>query len=69
MVERFFKWTCSYCGDTVELRNYGLPDGWVYIKTIGNVPHACPNCYLNLPEGTKTSDFNWKDKEFLNYEI
>ena len=48
MVSRFFHWTCDFCHTTKESPNYGLPDGWIYLKPILfkriEVEHACAHC-------------------------
>lgn len=43
-LERYFEWTCDYCGKVENKHDYGLPEGWVFIKKMGCVPHACPAC-------------------------
>lgn len=53
-MRRVFIWTCDYCEIQTQKADYGLPDGWVYVKKIGPVPHACPDCVPNLPPGTQT---------------
>jgi hypothetical protein len=45
MLERVFLWTCDVCCKLQKKDNYGLPDGWVFIKSIGGpVKHACAEC-------------------------
>lgn len=40
--------------------DYGLPEGWVYIKTIGKVPHACELCKVGMDPKTLGSGVDGK---------
>ncbi len=68
MLDRIFIWTCNYCLTTVSKRGYGLPDGWVYVNSMGEVPHACGECTLILPTNVRTSQKHW-DADCLTFEI
>ena len=46
-VERYFHWTCDFCGRTVLKRDYGSPSKWrVYLRsfTNDNIKHKCEKC-------------------------
>lgn len=58
MFDRIFIWTCDYCKKVVQKHDYGLPLEWVYIKTMGNVPHACEECKIKLSPEVKTGRGN-----------
>lgn len=68
MFERVFIWTCNLCGTSVQRTNYGLPPGWIYIKKMGDVPHACGECALTLPTTMQTSPKKW-DAECMTFQI
>jgi hypothetical protein len=42
-IERLFHWTCDACS-AVEIRNdYGLPQGWIFVKGM-RITHRCEKC-------------------------
>ena len=54
-LKRKFHFTCDFCDDgygkeiTVIKEGYGLPEGWIWIKSIGEIQHACEDCKENIP--------------------
>lgn len=68
LIDRIFVWVCDYCKTRVEKSTYGLPEGWVHIKRMGAVPHACGECALLLPTHVQTSEKKWT-ADCLTFEI
>jgi hypothetical protein len=50
MIARFFHFFCDEkaegCAGTMQIPNYGLPDGWKALRAGIKTPlkHLCPNC-------------------------
>lgn len=49
-VTRFFRWTCEYCGYTVNRPDERIPDHWKQITSQGYTGHVCNNCVPKLIE-------------------
>lgn len=39
---------CNTCRTEKSVKS-GLPEGWVWLKTGGEVAHACGSCKLGIP--------------------
>ena len=50
-IGRCYNWKCDTCAKEVTKKNEGLPKGWVWIKELESVKHACEYCKdFVLPE-------------------
>ena len=46
-VSRFWHWKCEDCKKEVQVEDYGLPKGWVFVKA-KVITHRCELCKKKL---------------------
>jgi hypothetical protein len=49
-VERFFRWRCDACSKEEVRHDYGLPAGWIAVKSMERITeNRCESCKEAIP--------------------